>query len=194
MAETPLTHAACVPIAFVGTVLGPFFTQDPGNPSPQAQAPFAAIADLEAKQAAADWPFVKAPVAQEALEEMQKGLSGKYADGRAKAFAALSGAPALAAARDEDMAGWLAAHSITVSGAGDRAGLGAQLEVMAAVAQAGKPDLLQDFLCAHVLAHAPRALEELEASTEHPFYHGLVLLTLETLQGMQRMFGLKPAR
>ena len=35
-----------------------------------------------------------------------------------------------------------------------------------------------------------RELEELEQEAKHPFYHGLALLTLESLQGIQRMFDL----
>ncbi len=210
MPESSISHAACVPIAFVGTVLGPFFTHDPKLDAQAIDPSFAAMVDLDPEQAAEDWPFVKAPVAQEAIEEMQKGLDGEHAGAPlVKEYRRLFIGPghkpvppwgSVYTDSDQVMFGktaldlhdWLKRNGIAIdSGEADLPDdhIGTMLEVMAWIAQ-NKPELLEEYLCKHFLTWAPHYLEELEQEAKHPFYHGLALLTLESLQGIQRMFDL----
>ncbi|MGI6591150.1 MAG: molecular chaperone TorD family protein [Eggerthellaceae bacterium] len=205
-----LTHAACVPIAFVGTVLGPFYTHDPKRDADTIGPSFQAIADLDVEQAAKDWPFVKAPVAQEALGEMQEGLDDEHSGAPlAKEYRRLFIGPehkpvppwgSVYTDSDQVMFGktaldlhdWLRRNGIAVKkGDADLPDdhIGTMLEIMAWIAQ-NKPELLEEYLCDHFLTWAPHYLEEFEQEAKHPFYHGLALLTLESLQGIQRMFGL----
>lgn len=210
MAGSSINHAACVPIAFVGTVLGPFYTHDPKRESRAIGPSFRAIAELDPAQAAEDWPFVKAPVAREALEEMQAGLADEQAvDALAKEYRRLFARPAdkasdtarshsgfgdraASVAQPRGLDDWLSQQGIAIAPNGTDApdaGIGTLLELMAGIAQ-NKPELLETYLCTYLLPGVPRVLEGLEEKATHPFYHGLVLLTLESLQGIQRMFGL----
>lgn len=213
--KIPLTHAACVPIAFIGTVLGPFYTHDPEHDAKAIAPSFAAIKQLNPEQSAKDWPFVEEPVAERDLQEMQEGLTDDEAAGLAKEYRRLFIGPAPKPAppwgsvytdKDQVMFGkscldlhdWLARNGIAIK-PGDTESekadmpedhIGTMLEIMAWIAQ-NKPELLEEYLCQHFLTWAPHFLGELVDAAEHPFYHGLAQLTLDSLLGMQDMFGLE---
>ena len=60
-------------VAFVGSALAPFFLNDPRTGD--AADSFAALAELDAAAAAADWPFADAAAAEAALALMVEGLA-----------------------------------------------------------------------------------------------------------------------
>lgn len=212
--KIPLTHAACVPISFIGTVLGPFYTHDPKHDAKALLPSLTAIEGLDPAQAARDWPFVDASTAEESLIEMQRGLSDEYAPTLADEYRRLFVGPAPKAAppwgsvytdKDQvifgksclDLHDWLRRNGIAIK-PGDAESteadmpedhIGTMLEIMAWIAQ-NKPELLEDYLCHHFFTWAPHFAEGMAQAATHPFYHGLAELTRASLQGIQNMFGL----
>lgn len=72
MTDTGWSESELAAVAFVGEVLAPFFLEDPRLGS--AGASFQAMACLDARQAAAEWPFVDDDQALGCLRDMQTGL------------------------------------------------------------------------------------------------------------------------
>lgn len=73
-ATVPLADDLRAAVVFVGETLGPFFLQDPVKG--EAGQAFAAMAALDAAQAAVEWPFVDEDEARADLSLMTAGLAG----------------------------------------------------------------------------------------------------------------------
>ena len=48
-----------------------------------------------------------------------------------------------------------------------------------------RPELVDEFLCDHLLTWSSHFLEQLEEAAEQPFYEGLANLTRKSLEGLQ---------
>ena len=66
-------------VAFIGASLAPFFLNDPRTGD--AADAFAALAELDAEAAAAEWPFVEEAEARASLAAMVRGLAAGAALG-----------------------------------------------------------------------------------------------------------------
>lgn len=194
-------------IAFAGSALAPFFLNDPRTG--EAADAFAALAELDVEAAAAEWPFVDADNAADALGSMVQGLAAG-ADNEALVWeyrrlfvgpGHLPAAPWGSVYTDRDavvfgastlaLRAWMAANGIRritdERTPDDHIGLMlAQLAFLAVE----RPDLVDGFLRDHFLTWAPHYLEALEVATTHPFYEGLARLTRLTLAGMEKARGL----
>lgn len=83
MAGMELSEGLRQEIAFVGHSLGPFFRFDPLREAQAIEPSYAAIAQLDARAAACEWPFVEEEAAFRALRLMQEGLAGALEPGGA---------------------------------------------------------------------------------------------------------------
>lgn len=206
-AGEPAGAAELEAIAFAGSALAPFFLNDPRTG--EAADAFAALAELDVEAAAAEWPFVDADNAADALGSMVQGLAAG-ADNEALVWeyrrlfvgpGHLPAAPWGSVYTDRDavvfgastlaLRAWMAANGIRRT-ADERTPddhIGLMLAQLAFLA-VERPDLLDDFLCNHFLTWAPHYLEALEAATTHPFYEGLARLMRLTLAGMEKARGL----
>ena len=70
---------AMAAVAFIGASLAPFFLNDPRTGD--AADAFAALAELDAEAAAAEWPFVEEAEARASLAAMVRGLAAGAALG-----------------------------------------------------------------------------------------------------------------
>lgn len=203
-------------IAFLGEALTPFFLNDPRTGA--AGASFAAIAALDAKEAAATWPFAAPKAAEEAFGLMVGGLSASF-DARSGSFCAddeltweyrrlfIGPAPKPAPPwgsvytdRDQVMFGastlalraWMRAAGIarTQDEGMPEDHIGLMMALMAWIAR-DRPELLDDYLRLHLLTWSSHFLDELAAAAAHPFYKGLALLAKESLEGAGRARGLQ---
>lgn len=194
-------------IAFVGAALAPFFLNDPRTGD--AADAFAALAELDMEEAAAEWPFVNADDAASALGLMCEGLAAG-ADNEALVWeyrrlfvgpGHLPAPPWGSVYTDRDcvtfgeatlaLRAWMRAHGIERL-SDERTPedhIGLMLALLAFLA-AERPELVDEFLAEHLLPWAPHYLEALEAAAEHPFYRGLASLTRATLEGMGNALGL----
>lgn len=189
-------------LVFIGETLGPFYLEDPAKG--KAGAAFEAMRELDAAQAASDWPFVEASVALPLLKAMQEGLEdGIDAEALVWEYRRLFIGPAIKPAppwgsvyTDRDgvvfghstleLRSWMRQNGIARLGSDttpeDHIGL--LLLLMAWLAE-NRPELLEDFFRLHLLTWSSHFLEQLAAATEHPFYRGLAGLTQVSLEGIQ---------
>lgn len=207
MADASWEKSDLASVALTGEMLAPFFLQDPklGTAGPSFQA----VASLDAQAAAAEWPFVDAPCALEALELMQKGLAGGVDDDLMWEYRRLFVGPGHKAAppwgsvytdrecvifgvSTLDLRQWMRERGIERRAAENDPDdhIGLMLELMTWIAL-NRPDDLDDYLRLHLLTWAPHFLEYLEAQTTHLFYRGLAQLTRASLLGIQRARGLQ---
>ena len=188
-------------VAFVGSALAPFFLNDPRTGD--AADSFAALAELDAAAAAADWPFADAAAAETALALMVEGLAAGadnddlvweyrrqfvgpgrfpappwgsvYTDRECVIF----GESTLA------LRAWMRRAGInrTTDERTPEDHIGLMLAMLAFLAQK-RPELVDEYLRDHLLTWAPHYLEVLEEATTHPFYRGLAQLTRASLEGL----------
>lgn len=189
-------------LVFAGSVLAPFFLQDPqkGN----AQELFVSMAHLDVDDAAASWPFVDENEAHEALQLMVDGLAdGPTNNALTHEYRRLLIGPNKKPAppwgsvyTDQecvifglttlDLRAWMRAHGITRS-TDERTPedhIGLLLALLEWLAQE-KPELVREFLQKHVLTWSSHFLTQFEEAAEHPFYEGLARITRLTLEGAQ---------
>lgn len=203
-AATPISQDALEGIAFVGETLGPFFLQDPvkGDAGPA----FAALAALDAAQAAVEWPFVVEDEARADLELMTSGLAkGVEDDDLVWEYRRLFIGPApkpappwgsvytdrecvVFGATTLELRAWMRAHG--VQRASDERTpedhIGLMLGLMAYLART-QPGDLDEFLRLHLLPWSSHLLSALEEAAEHPFYEGLALLANSSLEGIRQV-------
>lgn len=203
-AAAPISQDALEGIAFVGETLGPFFLQDPvkGDAGPA----FAALAALDAAQAAVEWPFVVEDEARADLELMTSGLAkGVEDDDLVWEYRRLFIGPApkpappwgsvytdrecvVFGATTLELRAWMRAHG--VQRASDERTpedhIGLMLGLMAYLART-QPGDLDEFLRLHLLPWSSHLLSALEEAAEHPFYEGLALLANSSLEGIRQV-------
>lgn len=216
-ASVPVGAPELEGIAFAGQTLGPLFRFDPKLESAAIAPTYRALAGMDARDVASEWPFVEEGQAFGALTLMQEGLAGECGAGDAWEcddelaweYRRLFVGPGPKAAppwgsvytdKDAVMFGgtWIAlreflrANGIVV---GDGSGkmpedhIGLMLELMAYLASE-RPELLPDYLRLHLLTWAPHFLDTMERESRHPFFTGLAQLTRASLQGIQAQMGL----
>ena len=183
-------------VAFVGSALAPFFLNDPRTGD--AADSFAALAELDAAAAAADWPFAEAALAlmveglaagadnDDLVWEYRRQFVGPgrfpappwgsvYTDRECVIF----GESTLA------LRAWMRRAGInrTTDERTPEDHIGLMLAMLAFLAQ-NRPELVDEYLRDHLLTWAPHYLEVLEEATTHPFYRGLAQLTRASLEGL----------
>jgi TorA maturation chaperone TorD len=173
--------------------------------------------ELNVAEAASQWPFVPAGLAQNCLMAMQDGLRGGLDSlvWEYRRLFAIGASPkpappwgsyytdpegAIVSQQTLRLRAWmrqngiaLAANAVTsaeVAAVEDH--IGQMLLLMAWIA-AQKPNLLQQFLSQHFLAWASRLLSALATATDHPFYNGMARLTNASLQGIQTTLAISPS-
>ena len=189
-------------IAFVGETLGPFYLQDPvkGDAGPA----FAAMAAIDADQAAAEWPFADEGEARAALGLMTGGLAGgAEADDLVWEYRRLFVGPApkpappwgsvytdrecvVFGASTLALRAWMRGRGIARL-ADDKTPedhIGLMLVLMAWIAR-NQPEDLDEFLQEHLLTWSSHFLDQLIEAADQPFYEGLARLTKASLEGIQ---------
>ena len=198
-------------IAFVGRTLGPFFRYDPKRELDVVGPLYDAIATMDARAAAADWPFADEREVFRALCLMQEGLEDDLDESAIIwEYRRLFVGPAHKAAppwgsvyTDKDCvmygASWVALREwmrqcgIAVEGGESREPedhIGLMLEMCAWLAD-NRPELLAGYLRLHVLPWAGHFLDGMYEAAQHPFFEGLALLTKASLEGMRRDLALQ---
>lgn len=202
-------EATCEAIAFVGETLAPYFLNDPRTG--EAGASFAAMAALDAVQAAQEWPFVEADEAAGGLTLMVDGLAAsRTPDGGFAAddelmweyrrlFIGPAAKPAppwgsvytdrecvVFGASTLALRAWMREHGVarTTDEKTPEDHIGLMLALMAWIAR-NQPADLDDYLRLHLLPWSSHFLEQLAAAARHPFYEGLARLTQASLEGIQ---------
>lgn len=197
-------------IAFVGRSLGPFFRYDPKRELDVIGPSYDAIATLDARAAAADWPFADEKEVFRALCLMQEGLEDDLDENAIIwEYRRLFIGPGHKAAppwgsvyTDKDrvtfgaswvaLREWLRVSGVSVDGGQSREPedhIGLMLEMMAWLAD-NRPELLADYLRLHLLPWAGHFLDGMYEAAQHPFFEGLALLTKTSLAGIQRELAL----
>ena len=207
---TKADEAVLEAVAFAGEALAPFFLQDPAKG--EAGEAFAAMAALDPKTAAAEWPFVDEAGACEALGMMVTGLAAGTQDNALvweyrRLFVGPGKKPAPpwgSVYTDREcvvfgestlaLRAWMRERGIARA-TDERTPedhIGLMLVLMAWIAR-NQPGVLDDYLHLHLLTWAPHYLGQLEDVAEHPFYQGLARLTDATLEGIREVLGLEVA-
>lgn len=202
-ARTDERRAELEAVAFAGDTLAPFFLQDPRTGT--AGPAFAAMAAIDADQAAAEWPFADEGEARAALGLMTGGLAGgAEADGLVWEYRRLFVGPApkpappwgsvytdrecvVFGASTLALRAWMRGRGIARL-ADDRTPedhIGLMLVLMAWIAR-NQPEDLDEFLQAHLLTWSSHFLDQLIEAAAHPFYKGLARLTKASLEGIQQ--------
>lgn len=189
-------------VVFAGSALAPFFLEDPRTGA--AITAFEAIRALDVAEGAEEWPFVDASEASAHLTLMQEGLADGVDDDALvweyrRQFVGPGHFPAPpwgSVYTDREcvifgestlaLRAWMRAHGIqrTTDERTPEDHIGLMLAMLAFLAQE-RPELVDEYLCSHLLTWAPHYLGALEEATEHPFYQGLARLTRATLLGLQ---------
>ena len=197
-------------IAFVGRTLGPFYRYDPKREFDVIGPSYDAIAQLNARAAADEWPFADRDTVFRALCLMQEGLEDDFDENAiAWEYRRLFVGPGHKAAppwgsvytdKDGVMFGgtwltlceWMRANGLAVEGEGKEPEdhIGLMLEFMAWIAD-NRPELLEDFLALHLLPWAGHFTEVLEGAAQHPFFEALAVLTRASLAGIHQALGLQ---
>ena len=198
-------------IAFVGRSLGPFYRYDPRREFDVIGPSYDAIAQLDARAAASEWPFADPDTAFRALCLMQEGLEDDFDENAiAWEYRRLFVGPGHKAAppwgsvytdKDGVMFGgtwvalreWMSANGLAVEEGESREPedhIGLMLELMAWLAD-NRPELGEDFLALHLLPWAGHFTEVLEEAAQHPFFEALAVLTRTSLDGIQAALGLQ---
>lgn len=203
MAALAWTEDELASVVFVGESLAPFFLQDPrlGTAGPA----FDAMASLDARAAACEWPFVDEDAAYACLGWIQEGLTHGIDDDLVWEYRRLFVGPGHKAAppwgsvytdrecvmfglTTLDLRRWMRERGIERLGdANDPEDhIGLMLELMAWLA-GNRRDDLDDYLSCHLLTWAPHFLDRVERETTHAFYKGLACLTRLSLEGIGAM-------
>lgn len=195
-------------VIFLGETLGPFYLNDPQKDD--IDAAYQAIADLQAEEAAQEWPFVAPDEALSNLSLMQSGLQPELiSEELTWEYRRLFIGPAKKPAppwgsvyTDREMVvfgestlelrQWLRENGIERLGGNktpeDHIGL--MLLLMAWIAE-NRPECLKDYLTHHFFTWSSHFLEELIEVSEQPFFEGLARLTKASLEGIQDYLGLQ---
>ncbi|WP_302398573.1 Tat proofreading chaperone DmsD [Eggerthella sinensis] len=207
-AAAPISQDALEGIAFVGETLGPFFLQDPvkGDAGPA----FAALAALDAAQAAAEWPFVVEDEARADLELMTSGLAKGIEDDDLvweyrRLFIGPAPKPAppwgsvytdrecvVFGATTLELRRWMREHGIArqTDDKTPEDHMGLMLVLMAWISR-NQPEDLAEFLRLHLLTWSTHFLDQLAEAACQPFYEGLARLTKASLEGIEAELGLE---
>lgn len=198
-------------IAFVGRSLGPFYRYDPRREFDVIGPSYDAVAQLDARAAADEWPFVDRDTAFRALCLMQEGLEDDFDENAiAWEYRRLFVGPGHKAAppwgsvytdKDGVMFGgtwvalreWMSANGLAVEEGESREPedhIGLMLELMAWLAD-NRPELVEDFLALHLLTWAGHFTDVLEEAAQHPFFEALAVLTRTSLEGIQAALDLQ---
>lgn len=189
-------------VAFIGASLAPFFLNDPRTGD--AADAFAALAELDAEAAAAEWPFVEEAEARASLAAMVRGLAaGADNEELVWEYRRLFVGPAPKPAppwgsvyTDREcvvfgestlaLRAWMRAQGIErlVDDKTPEDHIGLMLVLMAWIAR-NRPEVLDDFLRLHLLPWSSHFLDELAEAAEQPFYEGLARLAKASLEGIQ---------
>ena len=196
-------------VAFVGRSLGPFFRYDPKSEWDVIGAHYDAIAALDARASASDWPFADERTAFRAICLMQEGLEDDFDESaiiweyrRLFVGPGHKAAPpwgSVYTSPDATMFGtswvalreWMRANGVSVGGGHAREAedhFGLMLELSAWLADE-RPELLADYLRIHLLPWAGRFLDGMYEAAQHPFFEGLALLAKTSLEGIGRELG-----
>ncbi|MEC4183618.1 Tat proofreading chaperone DmsD [Adlercreutzia sp. R21] len=190
-------------VVFAGSALAPFFLEDPRTGA--AATAFEALRALDVADGGEEWPFVDASEASACLALMQEGLADGVGDDALvweyrRQFVGPGHFPAPpwgSVYTDREcvifgestlaLRAWMRGHGIqrTTDERTPEDHIGLMLAMLAFLAQE-RPELVDEYLCGHLLTWAPHYLETLEEATEHPFYQGLARLTRATLLGLQK--------
>ena len=192
-------------IAFVGRSLGPFFRLDPQRDMDAILPSYTAVLQMNAQEAAAEWPFVEPRAAFQAICLMQEGLEDDFDErGIIHEYRRLFVGPGHKAAApwgsvytDKDgvmfgaswvaLRAWMRENGVSV-GARDanepEDHIGLMLELMAWLADE-RPGLLPEFLSLHLLPWAGHFLEGMRDVSQHAFFEGLATLAKASLDGIQ---------
>lgn len=198
-------------VAFAGASLAPFFLNDPRTG--EAADSFAALAELNVEEAAAEWPFADTSEATAevgaALGLMRKGLAAG-ADNEELVWeyrrlftgpGHLPAPPWGSVYTDREcvifgeatlaLRSWMRTAQVqrTTDERTPEDHIGLMLALLAFLA-AERPELVDEYLTDHLLTWAPHYLDALEEAAVHPFYEGLARLTRVTLAGLQAARGL----
>ena len=193
-------------VAFVGDTLAPFFLEDPEKGA--AGDSFAAMASIDARAAADEWPFAEHADALNGLADMVSGLADGITDELIWEYRRLFVGPGhlpvppwgsvytdrecvVFGETTLELRAWMRERGIARSSdektPEDHIGL--MLALMSHLCRT-QPEHLDEYLCAHLLTWAPHYLEELASEATHPFYRGLANLTRATLTGIREFRGL----
>lgn len=194
-------------IAFIGNTLGPLFYYDPTDP--KVQPTLEAFSSLDVSAAAAEWPFVPAAEAEDALRLMADGSAQGVDDELVWEYRRLFAGPGkkvvppwgsvytdrecvIFGEATLELRAWMRQVGIEKMNdekePEDHMGL---MLMMLSWISANKPEVLDAFLGDHLLTWSSHFLEEVEDATTHPFYQGLSRLTRLSLEGIQGERGLK---
>ena len=193
-------------VAFVGDTLAPFFLEDPEKGA--AGDSFAAMASIDARAAADEWPFAEHADALNGLADMVSGLADGITDELIWEYRRLFVGPGhlpvppwgsvytdrecvVFGETTLELRAWMRergiARSFDEKTPEDHIGL--MLALMSHLCRT-QPEHLDEYLCAHLLTWAPHYLEKLANEATHPFYRGLANLTRATLAGIREFRGL----
>lgn len=193
-------------IAFIGETLGPLFLYEPTQP--EVASLYDELMSLDAREAAAEWPFADPDEAAHALSLIQRAPVADADDSLLWEYRRLFAGPAVKAAppwgsvyTDREcvvfgestlaLRQWLREAGITAPRAGKEPEdhIGLMLLLMAWIART-RPELLDGYLSEHLLTWAPHFLEIVQREAEHPFFKGIALLAASSLEGLQEALDL----
>ena len=213
-AQAPIGDDVRAGIQFVGTVLAPFFMQDPRTG--EAQASYDAMREIDVAAAAKEWPFVDDAVAEAALAAMKDELVARHDEqpepiddelswefrrlfeGPAKKIAppwgsvytdyecVIFGESTLA------LRTWVRENEVVeaTNHATPEDHIGLMLEQMAWISE-NRPELLREYLRDHMFTWTSHFLDLVESETKRDFYRGLAQLTRASLEGIQAELGVE---
>jgi TorA maturation chaperone TorD len=186
-----------------GQILGALFVQDPREP--EAQILLEALGRFSSLE---EWPFASQDELDEAYALLSEGIA-RPTEELAKEYQRLFIGPhhfkapawgsvyldresVLFGSSTLELRQWMREQGIRINE--DKREpedhIGKMLLLLGWLA-AEKPDVLPEFLAAHLMPWAPRYLELLYADSQQPFYQGLALLTRVTLMGITDELGVK---
>lgn len=198
-------------IVLISSTLGPFFLHDPEHDGQRIASGLEAIASIDVRSAAEEWPFVANDEAACALEKMRAGLEAGLASEELvweyrRLFIGPAAKPAppwgsvytdkdrvVFGASTMELRDWMRAQGVgIVKGESDEPEdhIGTMLILLAWLAQE-RPELVEEFLGDHLLTWSSHFLEQLEEAAEQPFYEGLARLTRASLEGLQEELGIE---
>lgn len=198
-------------LILIGSTLGPLFLNDPDHDAQRIEAGLQALATLDVDAAAAEWPFVSTDQAKEALAKMKEGLQAGLSDEvlvweYRRLFVGPAAKPAppwgsvytdkdkvVFGASTMELRAWMRKNGIAITKAESdepEDHIGTLLVLLSWLAEE-RPELVEEFLTAHVLTWSSHFLVQLEEAAQHPFYEGLAQLTRLSLEGVQEELDLQ---
>lgn len=197
-------------LSLIGSVLGPFFLNDPAHDAACLKPGFDALVSLDLEAAATEWPFVASDLAHDALAQMRFGLEKGYANEALvweyrRLFIGPAPKPAppwgsvytdkdrvVFGAFTLELRAWMRKRGVARAKTASEEPedhIGTMLVLLSWLSDE-RPDLVQEFLKDHLLTWSSHFLIELEQAAQHPFYEGLARLTRLSLEGAQEALDL----